>query len=1026
MSPLSKTFGSQTLVDTTSQTTKNATSSSQIFTKETVPSILEIKKQIPSQCFSPSILKSLQYVILDLSIIAVLFFLFFFIDKTTLIPEIVKDLLILPIYSFAQGTMFWAIFVLGHDCGHGSFSRYPLFNDIIGTFLHLLILVPYTPWKLSHRHHHKNTVNLHCNKNGTPDLSLKLTATGFESSQSVTKRNLEPIESICEQVSNLLDKVKSIDHKLEDVSNEIVDYINNKSLKENDNIRVLEEIVQQLIYRVDEDYFDFYGKLIKHVVLNINPKISYNVSRSLSCKEGGKGVAGEEEYCKGDRLFKKILFERLEKELEDGMNLDPILLSNEFCNNEGRNCECNQEELMKNKKFLYLLSKEKNHYIGLVYMMCESLKLNINGGCICVIMYNVGKLLCSDELYNPIMEHFFLELYFLNKWNELNTEIKEIIDEMVEYNWSRDSKIRAKLLKSKRARIINFSLAVSVVPEGLVAVTTVTMAIGVIRMAARCAIVRTLPAVETLGSVTVICSDKTGTLTEGKMGPCELWTADNSIYSFTEPTSLDPNKGGIIFHSLECRIGDPTEVTQKGGFSKSYWENNHNFLKVHEKPFDSERKLMSVVYKINKDSSSSSPSQKKEENKNKFLVLAKGAPEELLRKCTHYMAEIKSSNNNNAEIFDAISEDNYSSPLTEEFVDLISDQSSRMASKEGKDEENNLIFIGLIGLIDPPKKAVKESIRICKLAGIKVIMITELDLLSDEAISELNPFPTVFARVSPDNKLKIVKALQNLKNIVAMTGDGVNDAPAIKAADVGVAMGLSGTEITKQAADIILSNDDFSTIVAAVEEGRRVFDNILKFIVYLLSCNSAEIIIMLICAVINLDLPFTTIMILWANIIVEPVEKDIMKRKPRNPNAGVLDLYATTILITQSFVMALLSFGVFIIALSPIEHIELADARSLAFATLTSMQLIQGFFSRTLYESVFKTGFFTNKWMIVSVVGSFIALLLGIYVPGLREWLDLTPVPAFGWAKIAICVIIQLIISELGKFIGRMYRDKKK
>ncbi|CAH1762900.1 14714_t:CDS:10 [Entrophospora sp. SA101] len=559
---------------------------------------------------------------------------------------------------------------------------------------------------------------------------------------------------------------------------------------------------------------------------------------------------------------------------------------------------------------------------------------------------------------------------------------------------------------------------VSVVPEGLVAVTTVTMAIGVIRMAARCAIVRTLPAVETLGSVTVICSDKTGTLTEGKMGPCELWTADNSIYSFTEPTSLDPNKGGIIFHSLEC--------PQKGGFSKSYWENNHNFLKVHEKPFDSERKLMSVVYKINKDSSSSSPSQKKEENKNKFLVLAKGAPEELLRKCTHYMAEIKSSNNNNAEIFDAISEDNYSSPLTEEFVDLISDQSSRMASKEGKDEENNLIFIGLIGLIDPPKKAVKESIRICKLAGIKVIMITELDLLSDEAISELNPFPTVFARVSPDNKLKIVKALQNLKNIVAMTGDGVNDAPAIKAADVGVAMGLSGTEITKQAADIILSNDDFSTIVAAVEEGRRVFDNILKFIVYLLSCNSAEIIIMLICAVINLDLPFTTIMILWANIIVEPVEKDIMKRKPRNPNAGVLDLYATTILITQSFVMALLSFGVFIIALSPIEHIELADARSLAFATLTSMQLIQGFFSRTLYESVFKTGFFTNKWMIVSVVGSFIALLLGIYVPGLREWLDLTPVPAFGWAKIAICVIIQLIISELGKFIGRMYRDKKK
>nr|CAG8611716.1 14027_t:CDS:2 [Entrophospora candida] len=346
-------------------------------------------------------------------------------------------------------------------------------------------------------------VNLHCNKNSTPDLSLKLTATGFDSSQSVTKKNLEPIKSIREQVSNLLDKVKSIDHKLEDVSNEVVDYINNKSLKEKGNICVIEEIVQQLIDRVDEDYFDFYGKLIKHVVLNIDPKISYNVSRSPSCKEGGKGMVGEEEYYKGDRLFKKILFERLEKELEDGMNLDPILLSNEFCNNEGGDDECNQEELMKNKKFLYLLSKEKNRYIGLIYMMCESLKLNINGGvlvcstvlrlfntiknklnhdvdvdveyletwkqefkrkvfidiyleCICVIMYNVGKLLCSDELYNPIMEHFFLELYFLNKWNKLNTEIKEIIDEMIEYNWSRDSKIKAKLSKSKRARIINF------------------------------------------------------------------------------------------------------------------------------------------------------------------------------------------------------------------------------------------------------------------------------------------------------------------------------------------------------------------------------------------------------------------------------------------------------------------------------------------------------------------------------------------------------------------------------------------
>ncbi|RHZ46800.1 hypothetical protein Glove_606g143 [Diversispora epigaea] len=752
---------------------------------------------------------------------------------------------------------------------------------------------------------------------------------------------------------------------------------------------------------------------------------------------------------------------------------------------------------------------------------------------------------------------------------------------------------------------IGLSLAVSVIPEGLVAVTTVTMAVGVRRMAKRCAIVRTLPAVETLGSVTIICSDKTGTLTEGKMGPSELWTADSSLYSFTESTSMDPNEGGIIYSSPEylqrtfkaprnstdrlslpqnnekqiekvdykllkpqeiprnsndapphliaslmisslCNnssvikdkesenewkgVGDPTEVAlvlaaQKGGISKNYWEKECNFTKVHENPFDSERKLMSVVYKV-----ANSPLL--EHFKPTNLVLAKGAPEELLRKCTHHLPETPTSKK--IEQFDLIlgqKEDCRPIELTDEFIDKVSEQSSRMASRglrvlglafksvdveeefplfstsPSNDDnnnndndndnnnnndnnidtinsttelprpdpsspssspsfsENNLTFVGLIGLIDPPKKTVKESIQKCKEAGIRVVMITgdhvatataisteigiiepnvpnmsrairgaELDLLSEEAIAELNPFPNVFARVSPDNKLKIVQALQNLGNYVAMTGDGVNDAPAIKAADVGVAMGISGTEITKQAADIVLTNDDFSTIVAAVEEGRQVFDNILKFIVYLLSCNGAEIIVMLLCAVINVDLPFTTIMILFANIIadvppaislgVEPAEGGIMKRKPRNPKAGILDIYTTSILIMQAFIMALATFGIYEIALN-IENISLEDSRSLAFSTLTTMQLFQGFLSRTLYESVFKTGILGNKWMIVGVFGSFISLIIGTYLPGIKDWLTLTPIPIFGWTKILICLIIQLIFSETAKVIGRRYRNKE-
>ncbi|KAI8969932.1 hypothetical protein BDF20DRAFT_888480 [Mycotypha africana] len=675
---------------------------------------------------------------------------------------------------------------------------------------------------------------------------------------------------------------------------------------------------------------------------------------------------------------------------------------------------------------------------------------------------------------------------------------------------------------------IGLSLAVSVIPEGLVAVTTVTMAIGVRRMTANKCIVRTLPAVESLGSVTVICSDKTGTLTEGKMGTSELWTTDNCLYKFTEPSSVDPNDGQIILEHSDLRrrmvhnrrttttistdkdncstgkdrykpidyaalklktvdttcpdsyssqfyyammisslcnnssihqdentgeiktIGDPTEIallvsSQKAGLGRSHWIRNRNSRKIFEHAFDSERKLMSSVYRmtdtsvqaalntINTTSTSAMPDM--DSNCSQVVMVCKGAPEELLRRCTHFMTNPLSSSSATQQIHadekSLLVPDCYAK-LTDDFVAQVYDENTRMASQglrvlglayklippgafdnlanEGthgsidnsnnsdknevldendlsKDQffaESNLIFVGLIGLIDPPKKGVKEAVDICQMAGIQVIMITgdhietataiatqlgifqrsdskknrailgrELDLLSDDAIMELNPCPTVFARVSPENKLSIVKALQSRGELVAMTGDGVNDAPAIKQANVGVAMGKAGTEITKQAADIVLVDDNFTSIVKAVEEGRHVFDNILKFIVYLLSCNGAEIFLMLICTIANIEAPLSVMMILWANIIadippamalgVESKEMDLMKRKPRDPQMNVITKITWLVIFINSMLIAALSIAAYTISLYVLK-VDLQSARSMVslffFSNLREKKLI--------------------------------------------------------------------------------------
>ncbi|KAJ3325453.1 P-type ATPase [Boothiomyces sp. JEL0866] len=682
---------------------------------------------------------------------------------------------------------------------------------------------------------------------------------------------------------------------------------------------------------------------------------------------------------------------------------------------------------------------------------------------------------------------------------------------------------------------IGISLAVSVIPEGLVAVVTIAMALGVTRMAKLNAIVKKLPCVETVGSVNYICSDKTGTLTEGKMGAQRIWTADNCHYNITHSTALDPNLGEIncisstllqegiennelsqlhenrevgkniekipgpltatlmvaslcnnssISKEVETEKwvsqGDPTEVAllvagYKSSLSRSWFVDEVKLSKLGEYAFDSDRKLMSSVYAGQKDSP-------KEINSTSF-VLVKGAPEAVLKHCTHYITP-------SAERLKGFKylEEFPVEPLNDKFVEYISNQSADMASsglrvlamairkvsiEEGQGiiaankasaAESNLVFAGFIGLIDPPKAGVKESIALSKTAGIKVVMITgdhvatasaiakdlgilepgdpecsramkgyEIDLLSEEVLSEQKPFPVVFARVSPDNKLKIVKALQRKGNSVVMTGDGVNDAPAIKQADVGVAMGIAGTEITKQAADMVLANDDFTTIVAAVKEGRQVYDNILKFVVYLLSCNGAEVLLFLFCVSINVDLPFTTIQILWANIFadippalslgLEPAEDDIMERPPRPQNQGVLTAVNSTVIILQALLMSLLTFGVYLLSVN--QHFCGADTvekqESFAFILLTTMQLVQSFLSRSITISVFKTGIIGNKILVFSFFLSFGLMLLGLEVPAIASWLGLVDPGGLAWAVVWICVAFQIVFVEVLKLVIRSF-----
>ena len=640
------------------------------------------------------------------------------------------------------------------------------------------------------------------------------------------------------------------------------------------------------------------------------------------------------------------------------------------------------------------------------------------------------------------------------------------------------------------------SLAVAVIPEGLVAVSTIVLAIGVQKMVKKNAIVKKLPAVETLGSSTVICSDKTGTLTQNKMTVEKVFCNDVTVDVNKVETTEDFNK--LVYNCMLCNdsrmletgelAGDPTETALIDmAFNLEYQEAIvRENLRVEEVPFDSERKLMTTV----------------NENNGRYRVYTKGGVDELLARCNSYL--FKGEIRTNLE--------DYSRWIRENNENMAKDalrvlafaykDIDHMPSKEEMETiESGLTFIGMVGMIDPPREEAKKAVEKCKHAGIKTVMITgdhkitavaiakklgilenedealtglELDKISDEELTKNIRKYSVYARVSPEHKVRIVKAWQANGEIVAMTGDGVNDSPALKTADIGCAMGKVGTEVAKEAADVILTDDNFATIVSAVEEGRRIYDNILKVIQFLISCNVGEVIVLLLATLfaplmaktfgisdvtmIQLLLP---IHILWINLVTDtfpalalafdPANRDIMDRKPIKKDEGIFTKGRTFRIIYQGAMIGILTLSAFIIGLATpdsklptmvkyegetiaveeIDNLEeiLANGgeyvskeetkieigQTMAFMVLAFSELVHVFNIRDNKNSIFKTGILGNSILIWAVLASAFLMVIILAVPGLRHIFSIPILPMNNMIETIALIIAPVVIVELMK-----------
>ena len=627
--------------------------------------------------------------------------------------------------------------------------------------------------------------------------------------------------------------------------------------------------------------------------------------------------------------------------------------------------------------------------------------------------------------------------------------------------------------------IWGISLAVAAVPEALPAVVTIGLAIGVQSMVKRHALVRRLPVVETLGCATVICSDKTGTLTQDQMTARRIYVPDDVVevtgvgyecrgefllsgrpYEIKGSRSLERLLliGSLCNDTSLSRIedgwevrGDPTEgallvVSEKAGMDRDAL--THRFPRIGEVPFSSERKRMTTIHRTDDGE----------------IAFMKGAPEVVLETCQyayHDGEEVDISGEAREHVLDVAEE------MAGDALRVLAMGYRRLPHVGRYDEsvEEEMVFVGLVGMIDPPREEVKDAIQKCEVAGIRTVMITgdhrttakaiagelgilqrgrvleglELERLDEGDFERVVEEVDAYARVSPAHKLKIVRALEKKDHVVAMTGDGVNDAPALKQADIGIAMGITGTDVTKEAADMVLTDDNFASIVAAVEEGRSIFGNIKKYLLYLLSCNVGEVFTMagaiLLGPLIGLPhgaIPLVAIQILFVNLVtdglpaialsVDPADPDIMRQKPRPRGQGVFTKTTVELMAITGIWVSVVNLGIFKWALDADR--AMVEAQSLCFLTLIMIQLFNAYNFRSDSKSLLAIGVFKNKWLNLSVFSQIVLTLVVVYVPFLQKPFHTFSVSPGDWVIVVLLASSVFPVLEISKAVIR-WRERK-
>ena len=586
-------------------------------------------------------------------------------------------------------------------------------------------------------------------------------------------------------------------------------------------------------------------------------------------------------------------------------------------------------------------------------------------------------------------------------------------------------------------------LAVAAIPEGLPAIVTIMLSIGVTKMAKKNTIIRKLPAVETLGSSSVICSDKTGTLTQNKMQVVDIQdvNGNNSNKSFTlELGCMCTDSQIVTKDGREEAEGEATEnaIVNAGLKIGKNKENLYRMMqRVNEIPFDSERKMMTTIHKIG----------------SKYRIITKGAPDVLIKRCSKYYEEgiqktITSKQLNGIDENNNKMANNALRVLAIAYKDV-----DRLPNKiDSENIEKELTFVGLIGMIDPPREGVKEAVTTCRKAGIKTVMITgdhittakaiareigilrpndlaitgsELDSINQKTLEKDIMKYSVFARVSPEHKVRIVKAFRSTGAVVAMTGDGVNDAPALKNADIGISMGLNGTDVAKNASDMILTDDNFVTIVEAVKHGRNIFDNIKKAVHFLIATNIGEIVTIFVGLLLGLKSPLLAIQLLWINLVtdsfpaialgLEPPEKNIMNKKPRNPKKGIFADGLWNKIIIEGVMIGILTLLAFSIG-NKLYGIKVA--RTMAFVSLGVLELVHSFNIRS-EESIFKAGLWDNKYLIGAFILGTLLQIIVVIIPSIANVFELVPLTNLQWIYTISISLLPLVIVEIQKRLNK-------